>query len=427
MSFPEDFLHICQDDFSGILRGKTLCHPSGTTINDCKTGWIPSNALITFFGALTPLPEAEIGDLHFVPALEQPYSVKSKDGLINSRLLFGKFLNLDGSPWNSCTRSILEGALDQLRSNYELELEIGIELEFYLLDNSRNYLNAYSLESFIEEETLLAEYAELLISSGVGLKSIHSENGTSQYELTINRTSPMEAADQLVLSKAVGQLLATKRKRHLSFSPIVDQAKVGSGLHIHFSLRKLNGQPCNLDSKGKVSELSGAFLNGLLGHLGGLLAFTSPSVISPMRYRPPRWTAYYNNFAVADRKAAIRLTEMGEGNQATHFELRTADASANAYLMLAGMIQAGILGLEKNLSEVSIVPTSSIQKNNHPNIHRLPETLEDCLQQLEHDLEFIKKFDHHFLRSYLAVKHYEVRLLHGRSEAELIQLHTKHY
>jgi hypothetical protein len=31
------------------------------------------------------------------------------------------------------------------------------------------------------------------------------------------------------------------------------------------------------------------------------------------------------------------------------------------------------------------------------------------------------------LRSYLAVKHYEVRLLHGRSEAELIQLHTKHY
>ena len=42
-------------------------------------------------------------------------------------------------------------------------------------------------------------------------------------------------------------------------------------------------------------------------------------------------------------------------------------------------------------------------------------------------LEFIKKFDHHFLRSYLAVKHYEVRLLYGRSEAELIQLHTKHY
>ena len=68
------------------------------------------------------------------------------------------------------------GSLDQLRTKYELELEIGIELEFYLLDNSRSYLNAYSLESFIEEETFLAEYAELLISSGVGLKS-HSENG----------------------------------------------------------------------------------------------------------------------------------------------------------------------------------------------------------------------------------------------------------
>ena len=86
-----------------------------------------------FFGALTPLPEVEVGDLQFVPALEKPISIKSEDGLINSRLLFGKFLNLDGSPWVSCTRSILEIALDQLRTKYELELEIGIELEFYLL------------------------------------------------------------------------------------------------------------------------------------------------------------------------------------------------------------------------------------------------------------------------------------------------------
>ena len=71
MSYPEDFLHICQDDFSGILRGKTLCHPTEKPIQDCKTGWIPSNALITFFGALTPLPEVEVGDLQFVPALEK--------------------------------------------------------------------------------------------------------------------------------------------------------------------------------------------------------------------------------------------------------------------------------------------------------------------------------------------------------------------
>ena len=52
MSYPEDFLHICQDDFSGILRGKTLCHPTEKPIQDCKTGWIPSNALITFLGPL---------------------------------------------------------------------------------------------------------------------------------------------------------------------------------------------------------------------------------------------------------------------------------------------------------------------------------------------------------------------------------------
>jgi glutamine synthetase len=107
--------------------------------------------------------------------------------------------------------------------------------------------------------------------------------------------------------------------------------------------------------------------------------------------------------------------------------MRTADATANAYLMLSGLIQAGMLGLEKNDTEVSFVPTSSAQKNQYPNIYRLPDTLEDCLNQLEHDIEFMEKFDHDFLQGYLAVKHNEIRLLHGRSEAELIQLHTKHY
>ena len=88
MSYPEDFLHICQDDFSGILRGKTLCHPTEKPIQDCKTGWIPSNALITFFGALTPLPEVEVGDLQFVPALEKPSPMVFKHPWSNQQWSF---------------------------------------------------------------------------------------------------------------------------------------------------------------------------------------------------------------------------------------------------------------------------------------------------------------------------------------------------
>ncbi|GIS37231.1 MAG: hypothetical protein Ct9H90mP9_2610 [Pseudomonadota bacterium] len=109
---------------------------------------------------------------------------------------------------------------------------------------------------------------------------------------------------------------------HLTFSPIVSSVTIGSGLHVHFSLQDLEGRERNSIDGARISVPAGAFLAGILGNLPSLTAFNSPSLISAERYSPPRWTAYFNNLGMMDRRAAIPITRLGSGSPNIHFELR---------------------------------------------------------------------------------------------------------
>ena len=77
----------------------------------------------------------------------------------------------------------------------------------------------------------------------------------------------------------------------------------------------IDQQGCNPNTLASqtISGTTGSFISGMLEHLHALSAYTSPSLISVQRYQLPRWTAYFNNFGVQDRKAAIRQTFLGDG------------------------------------------------------------------------------------------------------------------
>lgn len=426
MAGTPEFLHLYQPDLSGVIRGKSLILKPGHSAREVRLGWIPSNALITCFGDLTPAPVPEIGDVLMVPAQEQIIELEVAPDAPVTRLLPGRVVTLSDEPWVSCPRSVLEQAIQELEE-LGLRLVVGLEQEFYLLDSPRTALNAYTLDSLFEEEPFLIDYARLLDQAGVRLKSLHAENGAAQYEVTLGRNSPMEAADQLTLIRLVADLLAQRKERRLSFSPIVDPGKVGSGLHVHFSLQGTDGSPRNCDPSGKPSAQASSFLQGILGHIEAVLAFSSPSVISAMRYRPPRWTAYFNNFAEQDRKAAIRMTRIGEGPESTHFEFRTADATANPYLMLAAVIRAGMLGLKEQGPPLVSLPTHQVEQDPSTGVRRLPETLAASLDALEADASFRAGFSKEFLHTYLLNKRHEITLTESMSEMELLQRYSSQF
>ncbi|MEC8236929.1 MAG: hypothetical protein VX063_04545, partial [SAR324 cluster bacterium] len=103
---------------------------------------------------------------------------------------------MDGFPWECCLRSQLESALSLLQDRFQLQLEVGLEQEFYLTGR-KDQLNTNSLEAFCEASDFLKAYAECLDSAGIEFKSLHPENGPGQYELSLPKLDPLKAADQL--------------------------------------------------------------------------------------------------------------------------------------------------------------------------------------------------------------------------------------
>tara|TARA_B100001750_G_scaffold237467_1_gene242629 strand:- start:662 stop:1942 length:1281 start_codon:yes stop_codon:yes gene_type:complete len=420
------FKHLLVSDLSGVERAKTVWCENGD--NSLQTaGWIPSNALITCFGDLAPSKMPEVGDVNLVEISELPVMLNHKEQTSETRFSICAIENLDHTPWACCLRSQLEKAMKRLEKSFGLQLRIGLEQEFYLMDSSREILNAYSLKSFFEEENFLETLAKSLESSGLELKSLHSENGVAQYELTFSPENPLNACDHLVLAKSISRWCAVKMGRMITFSPLISKEKVGSGLHVHFSLCDQDGININEDEKHQISQTAGAFLSGILKHLNALTAFTSPSFISGLRYQPPRWTAYFNNFAIQDRKAAIRQTFLGDGLETFHFEFRTADAAASPYLVLSSLIHAGCNGLDQQISPPKSLMTHELLKEMPEGISRLPITLHESLNKLKMDETLMKSFPDELMQHYLENKYFELKIAEKYEGKELFQLYSQCY
>jgi len=421
------FMHLLVTDLSGVERAKTVWCKDEVDASLPTAGWIPSNALITCFGDLAPSKKPEVGDVNLVPVKEQSVFLKLPEQSNETGFSVCNIENLDQTPWACCLRGQLECSTKRLDEEFGLKLRIGLEQEFYLLDSTRESLNAYSLVSFFEEEEFLDTLARSMEATGIGLKSLHAENGVAQYELTFAPEEPLKACDQLVLAKSISRLCAVKMKRRITYSPLVSENKVGSGLHVHFSICDRKGTNINADANHQISKQAGAFLSGILKHLNALIAFTSPSLISGMRYQPPRWTAYFNNFALQDRKAAIRQTCLGDGPEPFHFEFRTADAAASPYLVLSALIHAGCNGIEEELTPPQSHLTNDLLNELPEGISRLPLNLQESLDSLVNDAGLIRCFPNELIENYLDNKNFEQKIAQHFEPEELFQRYSQCY
>ena len=215
--------------------------------------------------------------------------------------------------------------------------------------------------------------------------------------------------------------------RKISFSPLISKDKVGSGLHVHFSLCDKDGTNINAGENKQLTPQAGSFISGILKHLNALTAFSSPSFISGLRYQPPRWTAYFNNFAVQDRKAAVRQTYLGEGTEPFHFEFRTADAAASPYLVLSAFIHAGCNGLEKKLNPPKSLTTHQLLKELPEGIGRLPKTLKESLNALIQDEILMKCFPEELIQQYFENKNHELTIAEKLEGNELFERYSQSY
>lgn len=138
----------------------------------------------------------------------------------------------------------------------------------------------------------------------------------------------------------------------------------------------------------RLSEPAGAFFGGVLSHLPALLPFLSPSPCcwgSYGRLRPGCWAGAYSCWGWDNREAPLRATG-GHSPEATNFELKPLDGTANPYVALAAAVCAGALGLESGaslpppLQDVPGVDGSSSEGGGGGGAAPLPTSLAEALE-----------------------------------------------
>jgi glutamine synthetase len=212
-----------------------------------------------------------------------------------------------------------------------------------------------------------------------------------------------------VVVREVARATAHRLGHRAIFSPILDPAGVGNGVHIHFSFRDAGGQPVMHDPAGEfgLSPVARQFVAGIMHHQPALCAVTAPSAVSYYRLRPNRWAPTHATLQNQDRGAALRVCPVLPGASAArqfNVEYRVADACASPYLALGAMVWAGVDGIRRGLDLPAEGPP-------------LPPGLAEALMALEGDAQAREWFGDEFFGAYLMHKRGELAGLEGLDEA----------
>jgi glutamine synthetase len=360
----QTFTFIGNQDLNGILRGRSV--PSARAEAALAEGlpWVPANITIGAHNLLPPdNPFGPIGEIRLLPDPSAFVSLP-RGAAPAFDLVLCDLAHHDGTPWTCCPRGALRRALAELERETGLTLKVAFEHEFTVHGLGEPTHVAFSPSAGRAGAALAERVLAVLDTGGFALDQFVAEYGPGQYEIAGQPADPMTAADRTVLTLEAIRASARDLGLRASFLPKPALDQVGNGVHVHFSLWK-DGRNVTTDGAW-IAGPAAAFLAGLLEAAEALtlLSVTSPNSFA--RYRPQTWVGTYVCAGLRNREAMVRLVPRARAADGSHpgasLEFRTSDATANVYLMLTGLVRAGLDGIRAGLPAPS-------------NVERDPETL----------------------------------------------------
>ncbi|MDW7695283.1 type I glutamate--ammonia ligase [Flammeovirgaceae bacterium SG7u.111] len=240
--------------------------------------------------------------------------------------------------------------------------------------------------------------------------SHHHEVGTGgQCEIGLKHTDLLKMADNFLWYKYIVKNVAKQHGKTVTFMPKPIYADNGSGMHTHFSLWK-NGN--SIFSGEKYADLSQEALwaiGGVLKHAPAILAFAAPTINSYRRLVPGFESPVNLSYSDSDRSAAIRIPVYSKKPSTKRFEFRCPDPTNNGYLLFSVVLMAMVDGITNkidpgnpldqglfNMSPGELIETPTV-----------PETLNEALEALENDNDFLTKgnvFSTRLIEAYIEYK-----------------------
>jgi glutamine synthetase len=230
---------------------------------------------------------------------------------------------------------------------------------------------------------------------GITIEVHHHEVATAgQCEIDMKFNTLVTMADSVLWYKYIVKNIARKYGKVGTFMPKPLFGDNGSGMHTHQSLWR-DGKPLFFDEKGYAltSQLCRWYIGGLLKHGRALMAFCAPTTNSYKRLVPGYEAPVNLVYSARNRSAAARIPVYTAQPKAKRIEFRPPDPSCNPYLAFPAMLMAGLDGIEKKID-----PGQPLEKNTYElspeetaNLKTVPGSLEDSLQALREDHDFLLK------------------------------------
>lgn len=325
----------------------------------------------------------------------------------------------DGEPFAGDPRNNLKRVLAEMKDMGFSDFDIGFEAEFHLLklDSNNDWTTQvpdhdsyFDMNSDDESARCRRDIVETLESIGFEVEAAHHEVGDGQQEIDFKFDNALTTADRVQTFKMVVREVARKHNLFATFMAKPLQNQPGNGMHTNMSLFK-NGKNAfySKDNEYHLSDTALYFLNGILSHARAITAVANPTVNSYKRLIPGYEAPVYISWAAKNRSPLVRVPSAEEVN--TRLEMRSADPTANPYLLLAACLTAGLDGIKQQQQPMAPITSNvfnmSEEEREAKGIKPLPSTLHNAITAFKADKLIQSALGSRLSKSFISSKELE--------------------
>ena len=370
-------------DSWGMPRGKRLpvkqfLRGSGYAIASVVYSWDP-----TCFIFDTPWVSVDGGvpDMHAIPDLSSFRIAGWTEGVA---IVMCDTVNVDThEPIAMDARNMLKKQLARAKAmGYGVDAASELECHFFTPDWKPIYddINCYSIYRGWEMEPFMLDIRESLRKTGIEVEACNVEYGPGQTEINVRYGPMLKMADDTVYFKYIVRLCAKRHGLNVTFmaKPFISEA--GNGMHIHQSLTKDGKNAFAAHDEDTVlgNALMRRYLTGLLAHHKELQLVMTPTISGYKRLQDYSFSPTQVTWGLDHRLVGVRSI-VGAG-AANRLEARWAAADANPYLVFAGVLAAGLDGIE---NDYELMPQTTGDPHADERWERLPTSIDGAIDNFD--------------------------------------------